>query len=125
MSQNVLKCNDGSSEVNLFGPLHSISSFCANLCDLSNHVTQAGRNLGIKFDANLCFDNHVKISIIRSFFPYFFFADRQRFDMLLSTLGALNFGISRASLHHLQLEQNAAARRSTLLLCLSPSQLLH
>ena len=59
MSQNLLKFNN-KSEVILFGPPNSISSFGANLGSLLNDIKQASRNLGVIFDANLCFDNQVK-----------------------------------------------------------------
>lgn len=55
MSQNVLKFNDEKSEVILLGPPYLISSLAATLGDLSKNIKHATRNLGVIFDANLCF----------------------------------------------------------------------
>lgn len=67
MSQNVLEFNDDKSEVILFCHPNSISSFGANLSDLSNNILQAARNLGVIVDANFCFDGQVK-SVVQSGF---------------------------------------------------------
>ena len=125
MSQNFLKFNDDKSEVILFGSPNSVSSFGANLVNLSMNITQAARNLGVISD--LCFENQDKnvvklcflqlkiISKIRSFLS---FADLQKtiHAFIYSPLdycNALYSGISQGSLHHLQLVQNAAVRLIT------------
>lgn len=63
MSQNHLKFDDDKSDVILFGPPNSISSFGANRpSNASNNMKQAARNRGVIFDTKLCFDTQVKWS---------------------------------------------------------------
>lgn len=95
MPQNFLKLNKDKTEIIAFGSKHSSSLLQSQLGPLSLNLEQAAKNLGVMFDAELCFDAQVKstvkscffqlktISKIRSFYPILTYT---RFYMLLSSL---------------------------------------
>lgn len=63
----------------LFGLPDSISSFGANLGNLSNNIKQAVKNLEVMFNTNLCFDNQVKAFVWSCFLQLNILSKRKSF----------------------------------------------
>ena len=127
MSANFLQLNTDKSEIILFGPLTTRSQLLHSLGPMSTNVTSLAKNLGVLLDSDLHLEAQVK-SVVRTCF--FHIRNIHRIRTVLSTpnlhtvvnalissrldyCNALYSTLSKASIHRLQLVQNAAARLIT------------
>ena len=117
MSQNFFKLNENKTEIIAFCPKHSSNLIQSQLGPLS--LNQATKNLGVMFDAELCFDAQVRIrvSTVKSPKLDLFLSHSDLHKVLhafifsrLDYCNGLHTRISQGSLHKLQMVQNAAAR---------------
>ena len=127
MSANFLQLNTNKSEILLFGPLTTRSQLQNCLGSMATNVTPVARNLGVLLDSDLNLEAQVK-NVVRTCF--FHIRNIYRIRSVLSTpnlhtvinalissrldyCNALYSNLNKASIHRLQLVQNAAARLIT------------
>ena len=88
MSQNFFKLNENKTEIIAFCPKHSSNLIQSQLGPLS--LNQTTKNLGVMFDAELCFDAQVRIRVSTVKSPkldlFYLILTYTRFYMLSSSL---------------------------------------
>lgn len=126
LSQNFLCLNESKTEFILFDASSSTKA-APDLAPLTTHLSLVVRNLGVILDSSLKLDKQVDSVIRASFFqlrrlakvkPFLSRSDLEKtiqafISSRLDYCNALYIGLNQASLHRLQLVQNAAARLLT------------
>ncbi|XDV17969.1 hypothetical protein PO909_023757 [Leuciscus waleckii] len=126
LSQNFLCLNESKTEFILFDASSSTKE-APDLAPLTTHLSPVVRNLGVILDSSLRLDKQVDSVIRASFFqlrrlakvkPFLSCSDLEKtihtfISSRLDYCNALYIGLNQASLHRLQLVQNAAARLLT------------
>ncbi len=127
MSLNFLQLNPNKTEILVIGSQHITNQILPSTGYLSQHIKPVARNLGVLFDSNLCFEQHI-IKLVQSCFyqlrniakirPILTFRDAEtvihafissRLDYCNSLFSCLN----QKTLKRLQIVQNSAARLLT------------
>ena len=127
MDLNFLNLNENKTEVILFGRPGQVQVLTESLGPLASHSSPHAKNLGVFLDSSFKLSKQVSSVVQASFFqlrllakvkPYLPPKDLERVIHALITsridyCNSLYFGIDQASLHRLQVVQNAAARLLT------------
>lgn len=127
MASNFLQLNTDKTEVLVIGPDHISSSISPHLGPLTVNTTQSARNLGVIFDQQLNFNQHIKSLVqscyiqIRNIAKVKPMLPRNILEQLIHTLifsrldycNSLFTCLNDAAINRLQLVQNTAARLLT------------
>lgn len=122
-----LNFNENKTEILIFGPSGACDAPHVDLCSLEPYVKPTVKNLGVIMDRDFKLDKQINSVIKYSFFQLRLlpkvksvvsFSDFERVILAFNSTrldycNALYVGVSQASLSHLQLVQNAAARLLT------------
>uniref|UniRef100_A0A3Q2ZS88 Reverse transcriptase domain-containing protein n=1 Tax=Kryptolebias marmoratus TaxID=37003 RepID=A0A3Q2ZS88_KRYMA len=125
MALNFLKLNEDKTEVVFFGS--SSEDTLSDACSLAQYVKPVITNLGVKMDAGLKLEAHIRAVVKSSFFHLRQLAkvkpmlSRQHFETAIHAFvttrldycNALYIGVSDSCISQLQRVQNAAARLLT------------
>lgn len=127
LSQNFLCLNEGKTECIVFGNSNLPSVSAPGPFALAPHLNHVVKNLGVKLDSSLKFDEQIDSVVRASFFqlrllskvkPFLSRADLEKaihafISSRIDYCNALYVGVHQTGLHRLQLVQNAAARLLT------------